>query len=140
MRRVLIVFAASIAAFALPAVPASAQSGGASFSNHGAQFSGQFTRSHDVRIHRGHDGRRGFGDFRRDRRRFSDFRDDRRRDRDFRGDVFLPYRDYQGDSLWRSDSFNDWWHDRPDRAFPRWVGANRKKCERLWWSGSGWHC
>ena len=130
MRRVSIVFAASLAAFALPAAPAAAQrTAGASFSHHGAQFSGPFTRSHGVRIHRGHPDRRGF----------SDFRGDRRRDRDFRGDTFLPYRDYQGATLWGSDSFNDWWHDRPDRAFPRWVGTNQK-CERLWWSGSGWRC
>ena len=55
------------------------------------------------------------------------------------GDVFFPYRDYQGDSLWRSDSFNDWWHDRPDRAFPRWVASNRD-CQRQYWAGGGWRC
>ncbi len=38
----------------------------------------------------------------------------------------------------QSDSYNDWWHDRPDRAFPRWVQSG--KCERLWWSGGGWRC
>ena len=45
---------------------------------------------------------------------------------------------------WDSDSFNDWWHDRPDRAYPRWVLEQRRNgtCEadRMWWSGSGWHC
>jgi hypothetical protein len=42
---------------------------------------------------------------------------------------------------WDSDSFNDWWHDRPDRAFPRWVRHNRNCTpDRMWWSGSGWHC
>ena len=45
---------------------------------------------------------------------------------------------------WDSDSFNDWWHDRPDRAFPRWVQEQRAQgtCDpdRMWWSGSGWHC
>jgi len=45
---------------------------------------------------------------------------------------------------WASDSFNDWWHDRPDRAYPRWVQDQRRSgtCEpeRMWWSGSGWHC
>lgn len=40
---------------------------------------------------------------------------------------------------WQSDSFNDWWHDRPDRAFPRWVQHNQN-CERIWWSGAGWRC
>ncbi len=38
-----------------------------------------------------------------------------------------------------SDSFNDWWHDRPDRAYPRWVTHNQN-CERVWWSGGGWRC
>jgi hypothetical protein len=38
-----------------------------------------------------------------------------------------------------SDSYNDWWHDRPDRAFPRWMQSNQD-CARLWWSGGGWRC
>jgi len=45
---------------------------------------------------------------------------------------------------WDSDSYNDWWHDRPDRAYPRWVQDQRRSgtCDedRMWWSGSGWHC
>lgn len=45
---------------------------------------------------------------------------------------------------WGPDSFNDWWNDRPDRAYPRWVREQRRQrtCEpdRMWWSGSGWHC
>ena len=45
---------------------------------------------------------------------------------------------------WNSDSYNDWWHDRPDRAYPRWVQEQRSRgsCDpdRMWWSGSGWHC
>lgn len=45
---------------------------------------------------------------------------------------------------WEPDSYNDWWHDRPDRAFPRWVQEQqaRGSCDpdRMWWSGSGWHC
>ena len=42
------------------------------------------------------------------------------------------------------DSYNDWWNDRPERAFPRWVQEQhaRGTCDpdRMWWSGSGWHC
>lgn len=42
------------------------------------------------------------------------------------------------------DSYNDWWNDRSDRAFPRWVQEQhaRGTCtpDRMWWSGSGWHC
>lgn len=45
---------------------------------------------------------------------------------------------------WGPDSFNDWWNDRPDRAYPRWVQEQRMRgtCspDRMWWSGSGWHC
>ena len=45
---------------------------------------------------------------------------------------------------WEPNSYNDWWHDRPDRAFPRWVQEQRMRgtCQpdRMWWSGSGWHC
>jgi len=45
---------------------------------------------------------------------------------------------------WEPGSYNDWWHDRPDRAFPRWVQEQhtRGNCDpsRVWWSGSGWHC
>ena len=45
---------------------------------------------------------------------------------------------------WQSDSYNDWWNDRPDRAFPRWVQEQQARgtCDpdRMWWSGSGWHC
>jgi hypothetical protein len=40
---------------------------------------------------------------------------------------------------WEADSFNDWWHDRPDRAFPRWMQANQD-CARMWWGGGGWRC
>lgn len=46
-------------------------------------------------------------------------------------------------SGWRPDSFNDWWHDRPERAYPRWVQEQKgTMCapERVWWSGAGWRC
>jgi hypothetical protein len=51
------------------------------------------------------------------------------------------YYDPDFNRSWDSDSYNDWWHDRPDRAYPRWVQHN-ENCEpdRMWWSGSGWHC
>lgn len=45
------------------------------------------------------------------------------------------------DRDWASDTGNDWWNDRPDRAFPRWVQHNQNCTpDRMWWSGSGWHC
>lgn len=80
----------------------------------------------DVTIHSGF----GFGD---------DRRHHRRRDRDGDGDVFIGEWPQQGDTIWRSDSFNDWWHDRPDRAYPRWMVGNQS-CERKWWGGGAWRC
>jgi len=68
-------------------------------------------------------------------------RDHRRSDRS-QGDVFISdwgYDDWDGGRPWESDSYNDWWHDRPDRAFPRWV-QNNQNCERIWSSGAGWRC
>jgi hypothetical protein len=38
-----------------------------------------------------------------------------------------------------SDSYNDWWHDRPDRAYPAWM-RNNKNCERQWYAGSTLRC
>ena len=49
--------------------------------------------------------------------------------------------DYDANRAFDPDKWNDWWHDRPDRSFPRWV-QNNQNCtpDRMWWSGSGWHC
>jgi hypothetical protein len=38
-----------------------------------------------------------------------------------------------------SDSYNDWWHDRPDRAYPAWM-RNNKNCERQWYAGATLRC
>ena len=75
----------------------------------------------------------------RDLRRDGFDRLDRRRLRGNGETVIVYDRDWQGDSAWRPDSFNDWWHDRPDRSMPRWV-RNNQNCERMWWSGGGWRC
>ena len=80
-----------------------------------------------VRVHRDHRG-----EWRRDGDR------DRRRDR-FARSYYWDGRDYQGDTLWRPDSFNDWWHERPHRSYPAWVARNQD-CRRLWWSGGDWRC
>lgn len=53
--------------------------------------------------------------------------------------VFILDREYQGDSAWRYDSFNDWWHERPQRSYPAWMSRNQN-CERMYWSGGGWRC
>ena len=89
------------------------------------------------------------GSFRNGDRHDRDGRD--RRDhhrRDGRGGIFIEYEPgawaHYNNRGWDSDSFNDWWHDRPDRAYPRWVQDQRRSAscdqDRMWWSGSGWHC
>jgi len=107
--------AASLAAITLPMSPAGAQGftgmrGGSSALNHGP----------------------GSGN------RDGKFRHNRRPD----SEVFINdwgYDDWDGGRAWESDSYNDWWHDRTDRSFPRWLQTNQA-CERIWWSGSGWRC
>jgi hypothetical protein len=39
----------------------------------------------------------------------------------------------------QSDSFNDWWHDRPDRAYPAWM-RNNQDCQRQWYAGNTLRC
>ena len=77
----------------------------------------------------------GSGDWRGSDR---DFRHDRRRTRG--SDTILVYdRGYQGDSAWRANSFNDWWHERTERSYPRWL-QNNESCERKWWAGETLRC
>jgi len=89
--------------------------------------------SHGVRIHSG-------SDFDRGRDRFGDF--DRRDRRRHRGDTDVILSHWGGEwalynnRSFESDSYNDWWHDRPDRAYPRWLSNGGS--DRIWWSGGGW--
>ncbi|HEY1142877.1 MAG TPA: hypothetical protein VGE68_02460 [Sphingomicrobium sp.] len=39
---------------------------------------------------------------------------------------------------WEKDSYNDWWHDNPDRAFPRWVTSGQ--CARQWYAADTLRC
>ena len=54
------------------------------------------------------------------------------------GAIVYSDRDYQGDSAWRSDSFNDWWHDNPERSYPRWM--QNGNCDRQWFAGDTLRC
>jgi hypothetical protein len=126
MKLVLIATAAMLAAAAVPAVPAKAQSSSS------AAFAGVSSGQDGagVRVHRGFRS-----DFtRRDRR-------DRRRDDDAAIGTWVDGGEWAlyNNRSWEPDSYNDWWHDRPDRAYPRWMLSNQN-CERKWWSGSGWKC
>lgn len=112
-----------LAAAALLAVGAVAPTSAEAQRRHSSGFSGGTSAVDDIRFDR------------RDR----DRRDRRRdRDRDADGDIFIGEWPQQGDTLWRSQGFNDWWHDNPSRAFPRWVQTGT--CDRMWWSGGGWRC
>ena len=124
MRAFLAFAAAPLAAVALPAAPASAEDSPRSVFVSGG---GSFFDGSGFHFGLGHDDR----DDRRDRR-------DRRR---LRGtDTVIVYdRDYQGDSAWRAESFNDWWHERPNRSHPAWLMRNGD-CQRKWWDGSVLRC
>lgn len=81
-----------------------------------------------------------FGQGRPDHR--GDHRGDHRRFRDG-GAVIADW--YGGEwalynnRTFEPDSYNDWWHDRPDRAFPRWM-AHNQDCSRQWYSGDTLRC
>jgi len=119
---------AALAAVTLPAAPAHAQA-----------FTGSAgARSGDFRSDFRGDGRRGVSCF--DRR---DRDGDRRRGDRCRTDVVMDW--YGGEwalynnRSWASDSYNDWWHDRPDRAYPAWMRHNQD-CQRQWFSGDVLRC
>ena len=40
---------------------------------------------------------------------------------------------------WEPDIYNDWWHDRPDRAYPAWMRHNQD-CQRMWFAGDTLRC
>ena len=137
MRLVLLGLAAPLAAILVPAVPAAAQSLRAAGFTAGPAFAAS---PHGVTVHRNSPGR-VHGDFRLGDGDGHDDDDDRDRPRRHRrGDfVFIYDRDWQGDTAWRADSYNDWWHERPWRSYPRWVRSNRD-CERIWQGGGVWRC
>lgn len=115
--RVALLTAAGLIATAAISAPGAAQSGAAAgFTGATAAQSGQFTS------------------FRGDRGRH-----DRRRHRGFEGAFYYGDREYQGDTAWRAEGFNDWWHERPNRSYPVWMTRNQN-CERQWWSGNVLRC
>ena len=132
---------ASLAAIAVPAAPAAAQDGSR------LGFVERDVNSFRDRRSGGFGARdNGFRCDFRGRRDFSD----RGRRGDRRGggggcDVSVGTWHYGGEwalynnRTWESDSYNDWWHDRPDRSYPRWISTNQD-CQRQWWSGGGWRC
>jgi hypothetical protein len=135
MKPVLLVAVTSLAAAVLvPPALAQTFTGNPQFGNGPSAPPGSFVRERSFR-----DGFPAFG---------CDGRDRHHRGRghgDFSQCAFFGggwgYYDPDINRSWDSDSYNDWWHDRPDRAFPRWVRHNQNCTpDRMWWSGSGWHC
>ena len=54
---------------------------------------------------------------------------------------YNDYGDYDANRSFDPDKWNDWWHERPERSFPRWVWNNQNcTLDRMWYSGSGWRC
>jgi hypothetical protein len=47
--------------------------------------------------------------------------------------------DYDANRSFDPDRWNDWWHERPERAFPRWMSRNQD-CARQWYSGDVLTC
>lgn len=118
MRTLLLGCVAALTTLAVPAASAQAESSAEA----GVNVHRGFDRDHGDRDHRDH---------RRDRRRANTA-------------VVLDlwgggYDDSYNGRAFSPDSYNDWWHERPDRSYPRWMQNNRN-CERQWWSGGGWTC
>ena len=150
MRNVLLAAAAAMA-FAVPAAPAAAQfwhgigqappSG--PLAREPAQIGGSLSRSHGGSHGGGHGGSWSHGDG--NWSGGSGNWDGRMRDRRRVSDTAVVQEWYGGEwalynnRTFEPDSYNDWWHDRPDRAFPRWV-RNNQGCERMWFSGDVLHC
>ena len=138
MRAVWLKLAAPLAVIAFPSSGGAQGWAGAAFTA-GPAFASQST---GVAVHHGQSSFSGSfasGDFRHHR---GDGRRDHRGNRG--GDAFFGgwgYYDPDFNRSWDSDSYNDWWHDRPDRAYPRWVQHNQDCApERMWQGGGVWRC
>jgi len=53
--------------------------------------------------------------------------------------YFDGYSEFDGNRSFDPDRWNDWWHERPDRAFPRWLSRNQD-CSRLWYRADVLSC
>ena len=52
---------------------------------------------------------------------------------------YNDYGDYDANRSFDPDRWNDWWHERPERAFPRWMSRNQD-CARPWFSADVLTC
>lgn len=125
MRIMLLGLAASAGALALAPAPAAAQGwAGQGFAISSGSQTSAFTGSE-----RCSDGTRCGGDRRRHRR------DDGVIGTWVESGQWARY----NNPSFESDSYNDWWHDQPWRAYPRWMTKN-ENCDRMWYSGNVLRC
>ena len=52
---------------------------------------------------------------------------------------YNDYGDFDGNRGFDPDKWNDWWHDRPERAYPHWM-SNNADCARRWYAGDVLTC
>jgi hypothetical protein len=116
----LLLTAAAAAATLIFASPAAAQSfTRSSEGSWGSRpFVGVPADASGVHVHRGHGG--GFAG-------------------GYYSSGYNDYGDYDANRSFDPEKWNDWWHDRPDRAFPRWMSRNQD-CTRRWYSGDVLTC
>lgn len=122
MKRLLLAAVTAVAAIAFAAAPAAAEDGGFGSSSHSGALVGRPATASPF-------GHGGFGRDRRDRRAQSDVLFD------WNGGEWALY----NNRSFAPDSFNGWWHDRPDRAYPAWMQRNQD-CARPWFSGDTLRC
>lgn len=80
-------------------------------------------------------------DFRRGHRHFRHVRVGDEIEGGFGYSGYNDYGDYDANRSFDPDKWNDWWHERPERSFPRWIWSNQNcSPDRMWSSGSGWRC
>lgn len=143
MRAVVIAAAASLGAagaFAFPAAPAAAQNGGWATTE-----SGPGPGHRDPVPDDPHPDDPGPDHPAWDDGQWRDGRDfhDRRRHRRFHETVVVhgPSIFWDANRSFDPDRWNDWWHERPWRAYPRWVTSNQNCApDRMWWGGGAWRC
>jgi hypothetical protein len=122
----LLLTAAVVATSIIFTLPASAQSfaagqfrsGGGGLTHRGLIGVPANSNAAGVHVHRGHGG--GFSDA-------------------SYSSGYNDYGDYDANRSFDPEKWNDWWHDRPDRAFPRWMSRNQD-CARRWYSGDVLTC
>lgn len=140
MKRMLLAAAGAACALAFHSVPAASESG---FTSHSGTKTlegrpGQIDCFGSQSGFRGGTHRDGDG---RDMRRNGDGRG--MRGNGCRSDVVMDW--YGGEwalynnRSWEPGSYNDWWNDRPDRAYPAWMRRNQD-CSRQWYSGDTLRC